>query len=168
MLPFVLAAPLAHELQLTPNGYFGAPRPKRNGVHMGIDLQVSAGEAVYAAAAGVVARVGFDPPVSAGGGGGGNYVIVTTNGYELGYMHLASISVNAGDPIAAGAELGTAGATGTTSSGPHLHLQAKIPASPDGHPERFVNITGDLLPARGGAAVAAAAAVVGWLVTRML
>ena len=74
-MPFALSAPVAGVVKLTPHGYFGAARPLRKGVHMGIDLAAAEGAPIYAAAAGRVARTGFDPPVSQGGGGGGNYVI---------------------------------------------------------------------------------------------
>lgn len=124
-----LAPPLLGILTVTPQGYYGAMRPKRHGVHVGLDFRAQVGTAVYSATSGRVARTGWDPPVSEGGGGGGNFVIVQSRDdagelYEIGYMHLTEVLVNSGQPVATGDQLGTAGETGT-DGGPHLHFQVK-------------------------------------------
>ena len=53
----------------------------------------------------------------------GNYVILEdSDGYEIRYAHLNSISVSAGAQIEKGEEIGTVGSTGN-STGNHLHLE---------------------------------------------
>lgn len=126
----LIAPPLAIPLKITPNGTYGVPRPKRDGVHLGLDFHAPEGTPVYSATSGVIARKGYDKPVKEGGGGGGNYVVVESydgnQKYELGYFHLqkpSDLAVNF--PILAGGFIGYAGSTGAESSGAHLHFQAK-------------------------------------------
>ena len=123
-----LSAPLAGPLQVTPNGQFGAARPSRGGTHGAIDLVAADGQAVFAVADGVVARVGFDPPVPLGRGGGRYVVERFSDGdvmYEAGYFHLASVEVEAGAALSSGDRVGSAGSSGAVSSGAHLHFQLR-------------------------------------------
>jgi murein DD-endopeptidase MepM/ murein hydrolase activator NlpD len=174
-----IGAPLENPLVVTPHGYYNAPRPQHTtGVpHLGLDFQAAAGDAVVAAAAGYVARTGFDPAIADGGGGGGNYVIVHTDdaggaSYELGYMHLDAIHVSSGDQVSEGALLGTAGATGTTSGGVHLHFQVKQLL--DANTRKAIDPTPLMAIAGGGKAPGSTAPGwlvvfgIGWIVRRML
>ena len=174
-----LAPPLRGPLGVTPHGYYGATRPLRNGVHHGLAFQAVLHEDVIAAAAGQVARVNFDKPVSQGGGGGGNYVITRhTDGdgkvFELGYMHLQVQYVRPGDRVEVGQVLGSAGATGTADGGVHLHFQVnqiagstKLPIDPTS----LLPLDGGGKPASssgGGGLALAALALLGTLLRRWL
>lgn len=126
-----VAPPLRGTLQITPNGYWGAARPNRNGIHHGIDFAAPQGAPVLSATDGIVEAVAYDRPVAEGGGGGGNYVTVRTQDsdgtpYQFQYMHLSGASVQKGQAVKKGTQIGTAGATGTThEDAPHLHLQIR-------------------------------------------
>lgn len=123
-----LSPPLRRSLVVTPHGAYGLPRPKRNGVHRGLDFACKTGDAIVTAAAGTVDRVGFDPPPPTGGGGGKYVVVSHTDGgekYETAYMHLTAITARAGDVVGVGVPLGTAGSSGTSSSGTHLHFELR-------------------------------------------
>ncbi len=131
-LPFALVAPLDRALEVTPNGYYGADRSNRGGIHMGLDFAASRGERVLSMTGGT-ARVGYDAPVNwqngknIGGNGGGNFVAVKVDGhpdYEIKYMHLDAVLVSNGSRVEAGQAIGTAGSTGALNSGVHLHMQA--------------------------------------------
>ena len=86
--------------------------------HNGLDYAAPAGAHVLAAHVGV-AQVGFDP------GGFGNYVKVVGSRMTTIYAHLSHISVQAGDKVQAGDQLGNVGSTGN-STGPHLHFGLRI------------------------------------------
>ena len=124
-----LTPPLRRELQITPHGAYGEPRPARGGTHRGLDFRAATGDPVLAAAAGTVDRQGFDPPVGAGGNGGGRYVVLRhvdgANVYETAYMHLNSINVADGTRVDAGTMIGTAGSTGTSDGASHLHFELR-------------------------------------------
>lgn len=88
--------------------------------HCGIDVKSSSGNtAIYAAAAGTVAGVGYN-------GDNGNYVVIkhTVNGttvYSF-YAHLNSYCVSTNSTVAKGAKIGVMGNTGASSTGGHLHF----------------------------------------------
>ena len=86
--------------------------------HNGIDYAAYTGTPVLAAHVGVV-QVGNDP------GGFGNYVKVVGSRMTTLYAHLSHVSVQAGDRVQAGAQLGRVGSTGN-STGPHLHFGLRI------------------------------------------
>lgn len=91
--------------------------------HGGVDVAAPAGTAVGAARAGVVTRA--EPA-----GTYGNLVVVDHgDGTETRYAHLGSIAVRRGDPIGAGAVIGTVGSTGR-STGPHLHFELRVDGEP--------------------------------------
>jgi murein DD-endopeptidase MepM/ murein hydrolase activator NlpD len=105
------------------SGYYVNPVPgarKSQGIHdrNGIDLAISKGTAIYAAAAGKVklARVGYN-------GGFGNLVIIShPNGTETLYAHQSSIATYTGASVTQGQVIGYVGSTGR-STGPHLHFE---------------------------------------------
>jgi hypothetical protein len=86
--------------------------------HQGVDLPLKSGETIYAA---------FDGKVrfSKSSGGYGNLVVIRhNNGLETYYGHLSKRSVEAGDWVVAGQEIGKGGSTGR-STGPHLHFEVR-------------------------------------------
>jgi murein DD-endopeptidase MepM/ murein hydrolase activator NlpD len=91
--------------------------------HGGVDVAAPAGTAVGAARAGVVTR-------AERAGTYGNLVVVDHgDGTETRYAHLGSIAVRRGEPIGAGAVIGTVGSTGR-STGPHLHFELRVDGEP--------------------------------------
>ncbi len=104
--------------------------------HRGIDIPGAVGEPIYAIADGEVYRTYTDPNTTFPNGG--NVVILRhspdkpipfhgqnhTEYYSL-YLHLDTIQVSQGDPVAQGAVIGTLGASGTTSF-PHLHFEVRL------------------------------------------
>lgn len=90
-------------------------------VHTGIDLAAPTGTVTGTVAAGVITYVGYDGPY-------GNKVVVThADGTETWYAHLDTTTVELGQQVVAGQQIGTVGATGNVT-GPHLHLEVR----PDG------------------------------------
>jgi murein DD-endopeptidase MepM/ murein hydrolase activator NlpD len=59
---------------------------------------------------------------------GGNFVMIIdeASGFTTAYGHLDTITVAEGQQVAAGTQIGTAGATGM-ASGPHLHYEVRTP-----------------------------------------
>ena len=124
--------------------YFGNKRGNKKSLgHQGIDLSGLSGEPVRAMADGKVSFAGIDrkgglpskqmspdevaqvPSGQLGKGG----IWVTVNhkeGFRTCYMHLTALAVNPGDEVEAGDIIGTLGNTGTTASGPHLHLEFRF------------------------------------------
>lgn len=98
--------------------------------HGGIDIAAPQGSPIHAAAAGIVRH-------AAEQGGYGNVVILDHGGgVETRYAHCESISVEPGQRVEAGAQLGTVGSTGR-STGPHLHFELRhdgIPVDPEAAP----------------------------------
>lgn len=83
--------------------------------HNGIDFTGTMGETILAARDGVVVEAAF-------GSGQGNCVILQhDNGYYSYYMHLTDISVQVGQTVTVGQQVGTMGTTGA-STGVHLHF----------------------------------------------
>jgi murein DD-endopeptidase MepM/ murein hydrolase activator NlpD len=85
-------------------------------LHAGVDMAGPHGSMIVAAGAGLV--------VTAGPAGGyGNAVLIDHgNGYLTHYGHLSAITVQAGQRVAAGQQIGAEGSTGH-STGPHLHFE---------------------------------------------
>lgn len=90
------------------------------------DLAASQGAPIYATHRGVVRVTPNSVPA-------GNHVWVTGDGWKTGYAHLSSFSVESGQTVQRGDQIGTVGSTGQ-SSGPHLDYQ--VWAMEDG---RWVN-----------------------------
>jgi murein DD-endopeptidase MepM/ murein hydrolase activator NlpD len=108
------------------NGYvtdsFGMRRNPFNGegreVHEGLDIAVDFGAPVTATADGLVIY-------AASHSGYGNLVtIYHSNGITTRYGHLSRVSVEAGQRIKRGDQLGNAGSTGR-STGPHVHYEIR-------------------------------------------
>lgn len=103
-----------------PNAKFTSgygPRPSL-GYHSGIDIAAPVGTPFYAAAAGTVTVAGLRDP----DGFGAVVYMTMDDGTELWYGHINTWTVNAGDRVEAGQQLGTVGNRGF-STGPHLHFQ---------------------------------------------
>ncbi len=98
---------------------------RRGGFHYGIDIGLSRGSKVSAAADGVVVEtVGYCiEGRSSCGGRYGNYIVIQhSNGTFTRYAHLSRVSVSTGETVSKGESIGASGNTGH-STGPHLHFQ---------------------------------------------
>ncbi|MFE5550026.1 peptidoglycan DD-metalloendopeptidase family protein [Streptomyces sp. NPDC056534] len=89
-----------------------------SGYHTGVDFAVPTGTALRAIASGTVFSAGW------GGAYGNQVVIKLADSRYAQYAHLSSISVRAGQAVAAGQQIGRSGATGNVT-GPHLHLEVR-------------------------------------------
>lgn len=86
--------------------------------HNGLDYAAPLGTPVLAAHVGTV-QVGWDPQ------GYGNWVRVVGSRMTTIYAHLSHVSVQAGDRVQPGDQLGLVGSTGN-STGPHLHFGLRV------------------------------------------
>ncbi len=92
-------------------------------MHEGIDIAVSSGTPVVAAAAGTVIAAGWM-------GGYGNLVLIDHgNGVATAYGHNTSVAVGAGQFVAQGQLIAYSGNTGH-STGPHVHFEVRVNGSP--------------------------------------
>ncbi|MGQ9512014.1 murein hydrolase activator EnvC family protein [Thermodesulfitimonas sp.] len=81
-----------------------------------MDIEASPGTAVWAAAAGKVAKIGTDPAL-------GNYLLLDHGKNEATlYAHLGSIEVTLGQKVAVGEVIGTTGDDGDIAGG-GLHFE---------------------------------------------
>jgi len=87
--------------------------------HMALDIANSSGPAVIAADSGTVIFVGCVRY-----GYGCHVIIDHNNGYQTLYGHLSSYSVEAGDSVSQGNQIGVMGSTGM-STGTHLHFEVR-------------------------------------------
>jgi murein DD-endopeptidase MepM/ murein hydrolase activator NlpD len=88
-------------------------------MHEGIDIAVSNGTPVVAAAAGTVIVAGWM-------GGYGNLVVVDHGGgISTAYGHNTSVTVGVGQQVAQGQLIAYSGSTGH-STGPHVHFEVRI------------------------------------------
>jgi murein DD-endopeptidase MepM/ murein hydrolase activator NlpD len=91
--------------------------------HTGMDLAAPEGAPIRAAADGIVRRAGDR-------GGYGNAIEIDHgDGVSTLYAHASSVSVQPGDHIARGAQLGEVGQTGR-ATGPHLHFEVRLEGKP--------------------------------------
>lgn len=113
------------------------PFTGRTAMHQGIDLSSGHGEAIYAAADGVVQR-------AASTGAYGNMVDLDHDrGLGTRYGHLSKILVRTGQRVTQGQKIGMMGSTGR-STGTHLHYEVRI----DGravNPMPFLEASADVL-----------------------
>lgn len=100
-------------------------------MHEGVDLGVSTGTPVRAAADGVVKSAGWS------GGYGRLLVIDHGGGWETYYAHLSEFRVAKGDMVRKGQVVARSGNTGRTT-GPHLHFEIRRDNKPL-DPLRFLN-----------------------------
>ena len=103
------------------------PDPYGAGQHRGIEIAAAPREDVLAPVAGVVAFAGTVP------GGGRTITLRTEDGYSVTLLHLGSLAVRAGTPVAerdvvAGAEL-----SGGEWGVPSIYLGVRLTAEPHGY-----------------------------------
>ena len=92
--------------------------------HTGTDLDLETGDPIYSAFDGIVRIVGWN------GNGYGRFVLVRHyNGLETLYGHMSKQTVEQGQLVKAGDQLGLGGSTGR-SSGPHLHFETRFEGNP--------------------------------------
>ncbi len=103
----------------------------RMAFHSGVDLEVPASTPARVTANGTVLSAGWN------GGYGLAVDVEHPSGYVTRYAHLSSVSVSAGQKLAAGDVVGRTGSTGR-STGPHLHYETRLNDSPL-DPRRFLN-----------------------------
>ncbi len=91
--------------------------------HTGLDISDSRKEAIYASASGFVEVSGFQS------NGYGNTIIINHgSGLKTRYAHASSLSVQAGDYVEQGQEIGKQGNTGRVrgATGIHLHFEVML------------------------------------------
>ena len=99
-------------------GFRAAPGGEGGTFHAGIDIPAERGSRVLAAAGGTVTVAGFDAER-------GNYLVIDHgDGMETVYAQCQSLSVEAGDTVAAGDMIAAVGSTGK-ATGPHLHFEVR-------------------------------------------
>ncbi len=92
-------------------------------LHEGIDIGVSYGTPIHAAASGTVIYCGWES-------GYGNLTVLDHGGnLATAYGHQSSIAVTCGQHVSQGDVIGYVGSTGH-STGPHLHFEVRINGSP--------------------------------------
>ena len=92
--------------------------------HTGVDLDLETGDPVYAAFDGIARVVGWN------GNGYGRYVLLRHyNGLETLYGHLSKQTVESGQLVKAGDQIGLGGNTGR-SYGAHLHFETRYEGNP--------------------------------------
>ncbi len=92
-------------------------------LHAGIDIPLSEGTGLRAAAGGRVVLAGWT-------GGYGNYTCIQhSGGLSTCYAHQSSIGVSVGQSVSQGQVIGASGNTGN-STGPHLHFEVRVNGSP--------------------------------------
>lgn len=92
-------------------------------MHEGIDIGVSMGTPIKAAAAGTIIYCGWES-------GYGNLTVIDHGGnLATAYGHQSSIAVSCGEQVAQGQVIGYVGCTGHCT-GPHLHFEVRIDGNP--------------------------------------
>ncbi len=97
------------------------PRNLYGNYHYGIDIGVPTGTPLKSLGAGRVVSTGWDY------GGGRTIVIKYDNGYTSTYCHCKDATVNAGDRVGQGQQVGHTNNTGAYTTGPHLHFAITNP-----------------------------------------
>jgi murein DD-endopeptidase MepM/ murein hydrolase activator NlpD len=143
--------PVNHMTQSSDFGYRSDPFHGGGAFHAGIDMTGKTGDAIHAAADGVVVRAGW------WAGYGKVVVIDHGNGLETRYGHMSRFHVKEGDVIRQGEVIGGMGSTGR-STGTHLHFEVRL----DGRaldPQPFLDLAsfGVSAPARSRVTVIAPA-----------
>jgi len=126
-----LRKPLAGDLEMSsPFGVRIDPFLHAPSMHTGMDLHATAGDPIYATAAGKVVKAGWE------GGYGQMVEIDHGEGLSTRYGHMSAIGVAVGQKVRAGQVIGRVGSTGR-STGPHLHYETRINGEAV-NPERFL------------------------------
>lgn len=121
----------------SPFGVRSDPFNGRAAMHTGLDIKGHRGQAIHAAAAGRVIRVGR-------WSGYGNVIVIDHgHGIETRYGHLSGFDVRAGQTVPAGALIGRMGSTGR-STGNHLHFEVRINGRAL-NPRPFLEASADVL-----------------------
>lgn len=85
--------------------------------HTGIDIPLTKGTPILAAASGEVITSEFDHD-----GTRGNYIVLSHGDMTTVYCHMETLAVGVGETVTAGQQIGTVGTTGA-STGYHLHFE---------------------------------------------
>lgn len=110
---------------ITVTSPFGPRNPPLSGDspicgHCGMDFGARQGEPIFAIHSGTVSDAIHGDACA------GNFINIThdVNGekFKSSYLHMTTLDVSAGDSVIAGQTIGTAGNTGSCTTGPHLHL----------------------------------------------
>jgi murein DD-endopeptidase MepM/ murein hydrolase activator NlpD len=92
-------------------------------MHQGIDIGVSYGTPIHAAAGGTVIYCGWEE-------GYGNFVVLDHGGsLATAYGHQSQIAVTCGQSVDQGQVIGYVGCTGHCT-GPHLHFEVRVDGNP--------------------------------------
>ncbi|MBI2399713.1 MAG: M23 family metallopeptidase [Deltaproteobacteria bacterium] len=98
--------------------------------HTGMDIANRIGTPVSASADGIVVQAGKDASL-------GKFVVISHGyGIKTTYGHLSELSVNAGQKVKRGAQIGQMGNTGR-STGPHLHYAVSVNGL-NVNPEKYI------------------------------
>lgn len=117
--PLQVAYPLRQtKLVVTsPYGWRKHPVTGARSFHNGVDLRANF-EPVYAMLPGEVVSTGYEPK-------GGNYITLRHGCIHVSYCHLSFIGVKRGSSVFPGQAIGISGNSGTSTTGPHLHIAVK-------------------------------------------
>lgn len=99
----------------SPFGHRGFITEGASSDHKGVDIAGVSGSSIVAAAGGVVESRRVSSSY-------GNFIQLKHNGFWTRYGHMSSFSVNEGDKVVQGQEIGKMGNTGV-STGSHLHFE---------------------------------------------
>ena len=117
--------PVSGGMITSPFGY------RTSGFHKGVDIAISTGTPVYAAASGTVTFSGWNST------GYGYLVIIDHgNGYQTYYAHCSALYVSAGQYVNQGQNISAVGSTGN-STGPHVHFQVMYNGSVQ-NPQNYI------------------------------
>jgi murein DD-endopeptidase MepM/ murein hydrolase activator NlpD len=90
------------------------------GYHTGVDYGAKRNTPVHAVYEGTIIAANWGPAY-------GIHVIIQHGAYRYLYGHLSSTAgLKAGTKVTQGQQIGLSGATGSSSAGPHLHLEARV------------------------------------------
>ena len=107
--------------------YSLGPDPYAAGQHRGVDVAGSAGETVWAPAAGTISFVGVVPS-------SGRTVTIQTDGYAVSLTHLGETTIAKGAAVAEGDVVGVAGQSGDAEwPTPYVHLGIRVSSAADGY-----------------------------------
>jgi murein DD-endopeptidase MepM/ murein hydrolase activator NlpD len=117
-LVWPVSGPITSPFGYRRNPFGGAPD-----FHPGLDIGVSTGTTVVAAASGTVIMAQWY-------GGYGNYILIDHGGgISTGYGHLSAFYVSTGQQVQRGQAIAASGSTGA-STGPHLHFEVRKNGKP--------------------------------------